>query len=184
MKAEWASVRYKWCRIKVKRTSGSFYCVAESNEKKLFATTGYQPACVLIELLPVRTRLDCGLRGNHWVKKLHIVICICESNSIAHFLCRQCQTKNPTGFHQWHTEGKSLWVCMQMYLLSIVITKLKKAVRWVAFSVLSVTLPATPGGRGGDVSKPWSVRVCERCFRFNGLQPRRPEERDGAAGAG
>lgn len=85
---------------------------------------------MLVKLLPVIRRPDCGFRGNHWVKKWHIVICICKSNSIALFLCRQCQTKNTTGFHQWHTKCKSLWVCMQILLL---ITKLKKVVRRVAF---------------------------------------------------
>lgn len=48
---------------------------------------------------------------------------------------------------------------------------------------MHVIVLAISGGGGGDVNESWSVRVCERRFRLDVLQPGGPEERDGTAGA-
>lgn len=51
-------------------------------------------------------------------------------------------------------------------------------------SVPPVWLSAASGRRGGHVDESRGLRVCERHFRLDGHQPRGPDERDGAAGAG
>lgn len=113
--------------------------------------------------------------GNNWCVKWNLLWLLV-------ILCRQCQTKNATSFHQQLAKGK-ITSPPGLFRQSEQNLRRTRAVVYLFFIFFMKNLAAS-WGRRGNLNKPRGFWVCKWCVRLHSHQPGGPEERDGAAGAG